>query len=302
MTSTPSEVGIKQSIGARLRSAVREWLLLSETRAARSELSGDCAPFEKLFRRAEQRVHGAQSLWREGAKIDAFAMLDHASDDVRAIAEAFPTIRDRMGSLDALARDEKHEPFTETLPSDAAKAFSTHTRALLLALARARPATVRPWKRLFLLVSRWSFLLMLGALAWSVRDGLSPRRLGARASATWGLTYAPPFAVDRDKSTHWLLPDGQLGWLQVSFTPKRVRVLRIWQPQGMPMYAVNRIRVEYMLGTRVVRTESLNIRSMIASPQPVRIPVVGTPLLDSIKIHIEEFATGGGGFAEVEVE
>lgn len=302
MTSTTSDAGTSNTASSRFARALREWLLLSETRAARSEITGDPLPFEKLFRRAEQRVDAAQSLWREGAKVDAFVLLEEASDDVRAIAEAFPSIRERMGSLEALSRGEKNEPFTDTLPSDAAKAFSGHTRALLLALARARPASISPAKRLFVLASRWAFVAMALALAWSFRDGLSPRRLAARASATWGFNYAPPNAVDRDKSTNWILPDGQLGWLQVSFTPKRVRVLRIWQPQGMPMYAVNRIRVEYMLGTRVVRTESLNIRSMIASPQPVRIPVVGTPLLDSIKIHIEEFATGGGGFAEVEVE
>ncbi len=298
----PAEEAGAQPKRPRWLAAIAEWSTLAETRAARRAIVGDKRAYARLVDRAQQRIDAAEALWREGARIDAFAALERACDDLRELAAAQPAIAERMGPLAALERSESYLPQQDTLPADARKAFSRQALAAQRMVARARPAARSIVAMALALVGRWAMVAMVLAFAWSVRDGLAPRRLAARASSTWGLQYAPPFAVDRDRKTNWLLQDGVLGWLQVSFTPAKVRVLRIWQPQAMPMYAVNRIRVEYMLGRRVVRTQTLDIRSMIASPQPVRIPVVGEPLLDSIKIHIEELGAGGGGFAEVEIE
>jgi hypothetical protein len=283
--------------------ALREWFTLGEGARARAALGADRAAFDGLFERAQKRVSGADALWREGARAEALAMVALACEDLRAIAERFEPLAARLEGVEGLASGERYADRDEALPSDADARFRRALGAASVALARLRGASLTPAGRVEALGLRYVTLALsvLGASV-VVREALYTHRLRARASSFFSTNFAPQLAVDRKPNTQWLLPDGQLGWLHVTFPPRRARILRLLNTQALSNYGTAACRVELYAGQRVVQTLSVNMRAMVANPQPLRLPLSPPEAIDGVRIHIEEYVGIGGGLAEVEVE
>jgi hypothetical protein len=291
------------SFARRAFAAVHEWLWLGSGARARRDLGADRAAFDALYDRAQSRSDGADALWREGARAEALAMIAAACDDLLALRARFAPIAARIGSPEGLASVERFGDRDETLPRDAERSFRAALRASRIALDRARGARWGAMRRAEALALRYIALglAVFGGVAL-VRDAWFTHRLRARASAFFNTNFAPQLAVDRRGDTSWLLPDRQTGWLHVAFAPRRVRILRLLNVQRSTDRGSTACRVELYAGQRVVQTLPVDLRAMVANPQPLRLPLAPPEPIDGIRIHVDDFVGLGGGLSEVEVE
>jgi hypothetical protein len=287
----------------RALAAVREWLWLGAGARARRDLGADRAAFDALYDRARSRTDGAEVLWREGTRAEALAMIAAACDDLLALRSRFAPIADRVGDPAGLAAVERFGDRDETLPQDAERAFRAASRAAQIALARAAGARMTGAHRAEALGLRYFALgLAVFGAGTMVRDAWFTHRLRARASMAFNTNFAAPLAVDRRSDTSWLLPDRRTGWLHVSFPLRRVRMLRLLNVQRSTERGAAECRVQLYVGERVVQTIPVDLRAMVANPQPFRLPLAPPEPIDGVRIHVDDYVGLGGGLAEVEVE
>lgn len=281
----------------------REWLTLSEGARARQALGAQASSVDHAVRRARERAESAYLLWSHGARAEALALLHQAADALRELATSHPALRARIGDPSALGGHERYGEREETLPSDIAARFASLSKTVDVALARVESVTYSRAARSKALLVRYGSLLaaVIGGAA-VIRDARFKHRVHARASGYFSGTYAPANAVDRRVNTQWLLPNGELGWIRLTFPSRRVRILRMLNVQGMPSYGTTEARVELLVGERVVQTIPVTMRAMLANPQPLRLPIHYSSEIDGIRVHVTEFVGFGGGFAELEVE
>lgn len=124
----------------------------------------------------------------------------------------------------------------------------------------------------------------------------------AQVSSSYGSDFPAQNVLDGLKKTEWLLPDGQTGWLELTFSrPRSVKVVRLTNSLNGQYHdrATKAFKLEAFTGARVVATAH-GAFPPIAETQPtLSVPLVARDVTH-IRVTIESYYRSGAGLAEVE--
>lgn len=141
-------------------------------------------------------------------------------------------------------------------------------------------------------------LVVMGTplLLWKIWQ--SPK---AEASSYFGRYpfLSPDKAIDNDRSTEWLLENGQLGWLDVRFPSRRIRHVRWINSKNIAAdpRATKDFRIELWHKDRLVKGVD---GTAAFSPDPAWTVVdVEGRGVDRIRFVVKSFHNSGGGVAEL---
>jgi len=240
----------------------------------------------------------------------------HTLAQTGAIAEALRLVRDAqlllvqhedlVGKPDQAVAEVPELPLFDEECTDAHNALFERLLASQLRLQVELGAlSLEPAERAMQRTSRRAAAIGLAVvvvvgLGWWARR----TQLVAEASGSWSDKYPPSNAVDGDESTHWLLPDRSLGWLDVKLLPARklrtVSVLPGYQP---PTYGVIDYRLEAYAGGNVVKSVdgTFSVPSGGNKPPWVAIAIPTDVKVEKVRLVVKSYHDIGGSIAEVKI-
>lgn len=156
--------------------------------------------------------------------------------------------------------------------------------------------------------ARWRRRLGVAAVAISlsaVSGALWARNAATlRASASYSSDFPASQASDGLSRTEWLLPDNQLGWLELAYLrPRALRTVRLRNAENSYFHdrATKSFRLQAFSRGRVVATASGQLPTIAASRGWEDVPLVARDVT-ALRIEVLSFYGLGGGLAEVEVQ
>lgn len=281
---------------------VREYFSLHEA-AERSKTLEPAArtTLARAVRLSAQRRAAAEALARAGqtaeavrAMRDAHALLAaHAELVGLAVTRTADSARTEAAALDDELSDEHAELFEQLRDEQ------------MRLQVRLGAIGLEPRKRLQRATNRRAGAagLALG-LTIALVFWLGKTRLVADASGSWSEKYPASNAVDGDESTHWVMPDKSLGWLDVKLLPPRklatVSVLPGYAP---PTYSVVDYRLEaYAGGNVVAATDGTFVPPPGGGKPPWTAVALPTDVkVDKVRLVVKSYHDIGGSIAEVKV-
>jgi hypothetical protein len=274
--------------------ALIEYFWLSSSARVSPALDADRAALARELAAIRARVDAALLLWSEAMGEQALEELARGEDLYRALREG------PLAPVTVLARGfaPPAQPAQRTIST-----FDARVHALESALARIDGARLGPAARW---LARGARLCAVGLVVALASLGVSQWRARApmrtSASASWGTQYFHDRAADRDFTTNWLLPDGMPGWIRVEFSPRPVRLVRLFNVRRLPSYGARRGELELFEGTRRVGVYPLELGASIGQMDPHVLRLPAPVRADALRVTVREFQGIGGGFAEIEVE
>lgn len=262
------------------------------------------------FLRAVSEREAGESLADVGDTQQGLALLRRAADTTRAAlapldlgalsARGRRSVVRARAELAELADPGSLAPLVESLD------YATHRRVLRRHHGALRALSwsgrqVGQVVRERLLGTLASVIFAVVAVVLVVRTQRAPKVI---ASAIYAAGYPATAAIDGDPDSEWLLPDNQVGWLDVHVRPQRlVRRIRLINALNAPFYdrGTGKFTVEmYRDGARVSVVEGAFDPNDPPGTQGARDVVIGRPV-DRIRIIVGSFHHSGGGLAEVKV-
>lgn len=126
----------------------------------------------------------------------------------------------------------------------------------------------------------------------------------ATVSSSYGSDFPASHLVDGLKTTEWLLPHQQTGWVELTFArPRDVKAVRL-QNSVNGHYrdrASKAVKLEAYARTQVVATAKAEFPPIEATKGPIKVDLVARGVTH-VRIEIESYYGGGGGLAEVDIE
>jgi hypothetical protein len=265
---------------------------------------------------AFQKREAAETLWPRGSSAEALRLARASVDAAAAALESFGAgadaqpewlARARALATDARERTATHafpELETDARPEDEA-AYATLTAAMLaieeaIGAKLEAPATFERTRRGRLAKTALAIVLPAVSLAWLLHV---PDFTQAIASGQRGDDGAA-LAIDGDPKTHWIAPDRQAGWLDLTMgKARKVRALRV-VPYAPP--AIDRItkdvHIEAFLEGQLVKALDFTFPLPPAGDKPVWTTVpLDAPKCDRIRIEVKAYL-GSAAIAEVAID
>jgi len=188
-----------------------------------------------------------------------------------------------------------------TAPGEPTVSLRAGARQLRRDLATLRPFASSPAQLWALRVRRLT-ILVLAVVVVPASLLYLWRRPTVEASSYFGRYpfLAPHNAIDGDRSTEWLLENGQTGWLEVRFPSRRIQHVR-WinakniaaDPRG-----THDFRIELWRGQELVASHE---GSVPFSPSPVWNDVaIAGKKITRLRFVVNSFHNSGGGLAELD--
>lgn len=276
---------------------VREYFSLREAAARANALSpASRRALARDVRLSAQRRAAAEVLMRAAAPAEALRLMHEAHGLLAPHAELVGRPLRDVGELPVFDEecDYEHTSLFESLLEEQV--------ALQVALA---PLGLEPRERTHRVNNRRA---TAGAIAFGMVLGLGwwlgRTQLVAEASGSWSEKYPPSNAVDGNESTHWVMPDKSLGWLDVKIVPPRklttVSVLPGYEPAT---YGVVDYRLEAYVGSNVVKSVD---GTFVAQPGGGKPPwsTIVVPVdvkVDKVRLVVKSYHDIGGSIAEVKI-
>jgi hypothetical protein len=190
---------------------------------------------------------------------------------------------------------------------DASASWTAEHQKLLEACGSAHAVArrlVRPAASRALIGTGLAVACVVGALAWWWQRQI----VTVTCSASYSQQHRPARVLDDQHTTDWLLPDGQLGWLEARFRrPRSLQRIELQTARNYPYLdrSTHRFRIEAFNGSEAVATWSGAFDPAPQGPpgtaeDTLTISTEGQ-VADRIRLYVESFHGLGGGFAEVDV-
>jgi len=303
-----------------LADRVREFFTLqSAEREIRALPEGPRSSAQRELAVAFQKRDAAETLWPRGSCAEALklarAALDGAASALESFAAATESRPTWVADAEAVAATAREKTAGRPLPeieSEAKPEDEETFRVLvdaLLSIQRivgphlAAFAELQQTRRSRLVATVLTAVAVVVALAVILH---TPDFKSAAASTQLG-PDGPQHAIDGDTKTAWNLPNGQLGWLEVTLTkPKRVKGLRVmatnppWNDHG-----IKDGHVSCFLGSDLVKETDVTfaVPPEHGTPTGVWSDVpLDAPKCDRVHIEAKSFYGQGVGVAEVELK
>jgi hypothetical protein len=270
-----------------------EHFTLRSSRAARPAQPTELRALSTTLAEVRAALDRSRAQWIDADARAALASLDEAERRFAAALES-------SAALAAAALP--YAPLEPTARRTIAT-YSDRARSLARALDRVQPAVASGAANALTVASRW--LVALAIAAGSIRAGraiLERSATDTTASATWGPAYQPANARDHNPSTSWLLPDGTVGWIEVTFSRRLARMVKLTNVQRLPSYGAQRCTIELKRRGAVVYTREIDLASTVGSSAPYIVDLPSSIEADALRVYVRSFHGLGGGFSEIDVE
>lgn len=266
--------------------------------------------------RAKREIHAASALYREGLEAECDAYMRRAlrttlgawlsasgeagveSGDAAALEvlaqKGYPDL-ERLREALALVQTERG---AEPRARDVEKVWAEAERLLRFSAKRLQTQAMRRRRRRWLVIG--AGLIVIVGVFFCVRLW---GRVRVRASASYAPEFPASYAVDGIDSTEWILPDGQLGWLDV-YLPRAKDITRVVVLNGHNRYyldrATKRLRVTAYAGDQEVGSAEREFKAIKdgRSALDIRLAAHG---VTRVRVEILSYFGTGGTIAEVEV-
>ena len=143
------------------------------------------------------------------------------------------------------------------------------------------------------------------ALAASTAGFVAIRaRPAVSASAEYSGDYAASNAFDGLGATEWLLPNGELGYLEVSFhSPRTVRRVRLRNSHNRFYMdrGAERVRVSLFARDRRLQAAEGEFTALAVDGPEIVVPAAGLGVI-AVRVEVLSYFGVGGGLAEVGIE
>lgn len=251
-----------------------------------------------------QRCAAAEELWTLGYTPESYAILRNGlSDAARVLHEAsgapsaiLTKIEALLGEATALGSPRQRAEFTREHAAWLERARAA-SHDLQRELARARGAGAR---RFPFGVAVGAVLLVAAAFwfrAWE-------HRIYASSPLTYAAEYPAKHAVDGQRATEWLLPDGKLGHLDLALATRRavhgVSIINAHNRHYMDR-AIKRAQVVVFDDRAQVDRAELSFDKVEERPAAKHVTLRGREGT-RVRIVILEYFGLGGGIADVSVD
>jgi hypothetical protein len=290
------------NIARRTIASLLSWLRVSDTTAAPEEPE----KLSRLLRDWYTRFQAIERLSAVGLEQPAKELIVSAVASLLAAKTQWPALASRCDPAFAelgLGADITAEGQRDALDAWAEKLASPRKAAFVIerALRPMRLSMLPWWQRRALQAYRTLAALCVVASVLAMGWYFFGPREVATASASWGILYPPWAVTDRDLDSNWVLPDGALGWIELTIPSRTLRSMRMWNVQKEPNYATARIAIDVFDGDRLVHTEEQDI-SATAHARSSFHWVPRTPFpATRVRIHVRAFLGLGGGFSQIQV-
>ena len=129
-------------------------------------------------------------------------------------------------------------------------------------------------------------------------------RVEVSASSYYSDDHAPRFATDGLPATEWLLPDGALGYMELTFNRKRaVRGVILTNGHNLNYMdrAIKKARIHVFDGDKTVETHDIELPGIEPKHKPRRINL-SNHRATRVRIEVLEFDGTGAALAEIVVD
>jgi hypothetical protein len=307
---------------------VREFFTLqSAEREVKALPEGPCAVARRQLAIAFQKRDAAETLWPRGSCAEALKLARVALETAASALDELAAATDGKlawvtgaQGLASTARDKAGarplpEIESEATPEDE-ETFRLLVESVLGVQRVVTPhlAGVAELRHVRIARAAWAgfaAIAAVAAIAWILHtpDFRSAVASGQTVGAGFapGVEDGPAFAIDGETKTIWNLPNGQLGWIELTlWKPRRVRGLRImsdnppWHDRG-----IKEGHVQCLLGADVVKETDVTF-----APLAPRGTQSGTwtdvtldaPKCDRIRIEARSFVGQSVAVNEVELK
>ena len=250
---------------------------------------------------ASQRRDAARALQLNGRPAAGLKLAREAFELVAPHAQtkhalAIEGLRTRVRELGTPDLDEDVELSHERMLRDLLRLGARVHRTIA---PRAMSVGERNKERIYRLAT---MIALLAVLAIVGRMALSPRHvMRAYASAVWDPWHVAWRAIDDSPDTEWVLPDGELGWLDVWVRPTqvlhRVEVLNARSDRG-----TKDVALEIYSHGRLVKTIEATLPARSGGVTWTTIDVGSIPAVERVRFVVKTFHDRGAGFAEIKLE
>jgi hypothetical protein len=249
-----------------------------------------------------ERFEAAHALWALGHTAESYALLHQALTDAVArlrMSRGVPS--DELRAVEAL--------LTEAQALDPPRSRSDFDREHAAWLERARSASHRLQRALRkprapLSRARVIALCALAVAVIAVAGRVWHRQVYASASAVYGPEHSADNATDGLRVTEWVLPDNQLGYLDLTFAARRavhgVTLINAHNRWYMDR-AIKRGTVMVYDDQKIVDQRLFEFDAVKRHPARMRVPLNGARGTRVRVLVMEHFGLSGG-LAEVEVD
>lgn len=252
-----------------------------------------------------QRCAAADELWALGYTPESYAILRHGlSDAVRLLQGAHDLPAALLAEIDALLAEAQALPAPLTRNDFSRSHADWLERARLLShrlrseLARSRHSRVRRNAWLAAGLTLLAIAAVLGFRAWEGRVyAFAPESYAAAE-------YPASYAVDGQRATEWLLPDGKRGHIDLSLATRRpVRAATIINSHNRAYMdrAIKKAIVTVYDDNRQVDRAEVTFDKVETRAAPKRVVLKGAEGT-RVRILISEHHGLGGGIADVAIE
>lgn len=252
-----------------------------------------------------QRCAAADELWALGYTPESYAILRHGLSDAARLLHGARDVRaGLLAEIDALLAEAQAlpAPLTRSDFSRAHAAWLERARVeshrLRRELARSRYSRVR---RNAWLAACGVALVIAGALGFRAWE----RRVYAFAAESYSSAeYPASHAVDGQRATEWLLPDGKRGHIDLSLATRRpVHAVTIINSHNRAYMdrAIKTALVTVYDDNRQVDRAEVTFDKVETRPAPKRVALKGAEGT-RVRILIKDHHGIGGGIADVAVE
>lgn len=281
-------------------SSLREYYTLARAEErARSMSEERRAQIASAVQLASQRRVAAETLMRSGAPAEGLRLIREALGGLLEHRELVSLSREVSSELPPLpvldedCKDEHLALYEQLLAAESELETELRSASLEGSARTARRVGRRVTTATVVLVGLVGLVLTFGRT-----------RLAAEASGEWSTQYPASNAVDGNETTHWVMPDRSVGWLDVKLLPARklttVSVLTGYQP---PTYGVVDYRLEAYAGDKVVHAVDgkFDVATGGVKPPWVTIAIPTDQKVDKVRLNVKSYHDIGGSIAEVKI-
>ena len=305
---------------------VREFFTMRAVESrARAISADDKVTLRGATRQLHERRLAAEALWTAGCTAQSHRLVLEAFELASSLAR-------RATGLGQDASDEELAQALELSPEGAAEigaareaiasspspvddnaftvahvhGFPRVRRAaeLLERAATAATMTGRELDRARLRRRLLTFAVTLATIAGIVLVIRALRRIMAEASALYGPNYEAARVLDGNKDTEWLLPDGQLGWIDLRLgPPRKVKALRLVNAHNWHYHdrGTKEFNIEVWSRGKMIKLIDGAFGEPSADSPWVTFDISSEVPVDRIRIGIKSFYLGGAGLGEVSI-
>jgi hypothetical protein len=294
---------------------VVEFFFLRASMAASSSIDDDVrGPLRRDLALAARKREAAFAVSHRDPGVDAERL---ATDALDAAVSALSRVNEKLdpslrASLEAtveaarhpahLIDFDAHDGEANTRAPQIARLLAAqatlHEAIEPLAMTRSELARAR-LNRVTLLLTTTA--LLIGVPYFVTRP---PRNLVAEASASYGGEFLPQNVIDEQAKTEWLLPNGQLGWIDLQLAPPRsVSKLRLLNGHNAQYFdrAAKDLKITAYCEGGAAETQ-YTFPEFSETPSWVTIPLGGKGKCSRVRIEVTSFHRVGSSIAEVELD